>query len=132
MAPTPFDFLPKEEGAESSITIEVQPSVYSMETILRTAHRFSGCCDVNIVDLKTDLVQVRLKPKAANALNTLEDDFLRELLDGRLREMVAMESRLERDLILAHALSRHPVLHTGYSSAEAFSDPLGLLAPDDK
>ncbi|GEP43090.1 hypothetical protein BGE01nite_23810 [Brevifollis gellanilyticus] len=107
--------------------------VYSMNNILRTAHRFS---DLYFIDVQaTDGTDVRILLKAKSAAgeepSSLEGRFLNELLDGKLREIIAEESRLERDVILAHALSRHPVLLKEYEAAEAFTDPVGLLTPDE-
>jgi hypothetical protein len=59
-------------------------------------------------------------------------EFCNDLLDDALRAIISRESQAERDLILAHALSRHPILNREYESAPAFSDPVGLLNPDPK
>jgi His-Xaa-Ser system protein HxsD len=113
-------------------TIIVQTSLFPTEVILRAAHRFSGGFHVAIQAVGEGEVEVVLKTKNKNPCEGIEDSFRNELLDESLRAVVARESRLERDLILAHALSRHPVLHAEYESAAAFSDPQGLLTPDQK
>lgn len=113
-------------------TIIVQTSLFPAEVILRAAHRFSGGFHVSIQAGKDGEVEVLLEAKDKQHCEGIEDLFRNELLDEGLRAIVASESRLERDLILAHALSRHPVLHAEYESAAAFSDPQSVLIPDPK
>lgn len=113
-------------------TIIVQTSLFPAEVILRAAHRFSGGFHVSILAGKEGEVEVCFKAKDKNRCVGVEDSFRNELLDESLRAVIARESRLERDLILAHALSRHSVLHTEYESAAAFSDPQGILIQDQK
>ena len=120
------------EEANERRTINVQTGLFPTEVILRTAHRFSGKFHVSIQATGDEEVKVELKAKDRNHCEGIEDAFQNELLDESLRAIVARESRLERDLILAHALSRHPVLHAEYESAAAFSDPQGLLTSDQK
>lgn len=113
-------------------TIIVQTSLFPAEVILRAAHRFSGGFHVSIQAGDGGEMEVRLKAKDKSRCVGVEDSFRNELLDECLRAVIARESRLERDLILAHALSRHPVLHTEYESVAAFTDPQGVLIPDQK
>lgn len=113
-------------------TLTVQTSLFPTEVILRAAHRFSGEFHVSIQTVGEGNVEVGLKAKSPSRCEGIEDSFRNELLDEILRAVVARESRLERDLILAHALSRHPILHAEYESAAAFSDPQGVLTPDQK
>lgn len=120
------------EETHEQRTIIVQTSLFPEEVILRSAHRFSGGFHVSIQAGNDGEMEVRLKAKDKNHCVGVEDSFRNELLDESLRAVVAKESRLERDLILAHALSRHPVLHAEYESAAAFSDPQGVLIPDQK
>ncbi len=121
-----------EERPGAGRTIIVQTGLFPTEVILRAAHRFSGGFHVTIQSVGEGEVEVVLKTKTKKPCEGIEDSFRNELLDESLRAVVARESRLERDLILAHALSRHPVLHAEYEAAAAFSDPQGLLTPDQK
>lgn len=120
------------EETKEQKTITVQTSLFPTEVILRAAHRFSGRYHVSILACNDGEVKVILKAKDQNLCEGTEDLFRSELLDEGLRAVVARESRLERDLILAHALSRHPVLHAEYESAAAFSDPHSILTSDPK
>lgn len=120
------------EETNEQRAIIVQTSLFPAEVILRAAHRFSGGFHVSIQAGKDGEVEVCFKAKDKNRCVGVVDSFRNELLDENLRAIIARESRLERDLILAHALSRHPVLHTEYESAVAFSDPQGVLIPDQK
>lgn len=120
------------EETHEQRTIIVQTSLFPAEVILRAAHRFSGGFHVSVQAGKDGEMEVRLKAKDKSRCEGIEDSFRNELLDESLRAVISRESRLERDLILAHALSRHPVLHAEYESAAAFSDPQGVLIPDQK
>ncbi len=117
--------------SDDGILVTVQPSVYTLEVIMRTAHRFTARCFVHLSRTE-DAVEVRFQPRGGMDGANLALEFCNDLLDDALRDIVAQESRAERDLILAHALSRHPVLNREYESAQAFSDPVGLLNPDTR
>lgn len=118
----------EDENRRSRVV--VQTRLFPLEVIMSTAHRFSGRFHVGVQAVGDGVVEVELKARDGGSCDGIADSFQNELLDDRLRGMVAEKSRRERDLILAHALSRHPVLHAEYESAAAFSDPQELLKPD--
>ena len=133
---------PRQSGAgTSAVTIfpskveavvSVQPEVYTLDVILRTAHRFMDRCYVHVNQANPTLIEVSFRQRGETDLDVVTGEFCNELLDGTLREIVSRESRAERDLILAHALSRHPVLNSEFETADAFSDPANLLTADSK
>lgn len=90
---------------------EVDLGVYGLGAVMRAAHRFTGRCFIHLRRSGADRVEVRfLARPGGGALETVAGEFLNELLDQRLRDIVAAETELERNLILAHALSRAPFL----------------------
>lgn len=110
-----------EERTRSSL---VDLSIYSREAVLKSAHRFTGTCFVQLNDVGVDQIEVHLRPKRA------EDDsdkclaeFLNDLLDQRLRTLVAEETSSTRDLIMAHALSRTVFVRPDLESADPLTDP---------
>ena len=117
---------------ENGFVVSVQPSVYTLEVILGVSHRYTAKCFVHVQQAHSNLVEVRFQQRGSEDVGLLAKEFCNELLDGRLRDLVARESQAERDLILAHALSRHPLLNRELEGAEAFSDPAGVLLPDLK
>lgn len=120
------------EETNEQTTVIVQINLFPTEVILRAAHRFSGRFHVAVEAVGDGEMEVRLKAKDKTRCSGVEDSFRTELLDESLRAVIASESRLERNLILAHALSKHPVLHAEYESAEAFTDPQSVLISNRK
>lgn len=85
-------------------TVDVQ--VHTMESICRTAYKFSGRAFVRL--RKTDAgLEVSLEPKLSTEdASVLVKEFENELLDQRLRAIIAAETSTVRDLVMAHALSQ--------------------------
>lgn len=124
--------IPFVRSTDEGVLVVVQRSIYSIDVILRTAYRFTNKCHVHIADAAGDSVEVRFQVTSGSDPKLIAGEFCNELLDGVLREAISRESRSERDLILAHALSKHPVLNQEEEYADAFSDPVGLLNPDKR
>ncbi|MBI5425740.1 MAG: His-Xaa-Ser system protein HxsD [Opitutae bacterium] len=85
-------------------TVDLQ--VHTMESICRTAYRFSGRAFIRLRKTEAGL-KVGLEPKLSTEdASVLAKEFENDLLDQRLRSIVAAETSGIRDLILAHALSQ--------------------------
>ena len=110
--------------------LEIQTALYPADVVLKTVHRFTGKCYVLLTETGHGMIQAQMQKKGDVDLVEVVGQFCNELLDGSLRTLVADESEAERNLILAHALSRHPLFHRELEDAPAFSDPLGLKNPD--
>lgn len=119
-------------GSSAEVTVSVQPAVYTLDVILKTAHRFMDRCYIHVNQANPALIEVGFRQRGTTDLAAVTGEFCNELLDGVLRQIVSRESRTERDLILAHALSRHPVLNSELETADAFSGPANLLTADKK
>lgn len=90
--------------------VSVDLSVYGLTAVLKSAYRFSGRAYLHVQDAGQGKVDVWVRTKNGDAAETIVGEFLNDLLDQRLREVVAAETRSERDLIMAHALSRTNLL----------------------
>ncbi len=108
-------------------------AVYGLEAVLKSAYRFTGRCYLHLQQAGPASVEVRMRPKRR------EDDpdlavreFLNDLLDQRLRSLIAAETAGERNLILAHALSRTNLVRPDLETAEPTTDPQHVSTPDRK
>jgi His-Xaa-Ser system protein HxsD len=121
----------RTEGPDRLAQIDL--SVYSLEAVLKSAYRFTGRCYVHLQHGNINTVEVRMRPKRK------EDDpdlavrnFLNDLLDQRMRGLIAAETAGERILIMAHALSRANLVRPDLESAEPTTDPQHVSTPDRK
>lgn len=124
--------LPPVLGGPEAV-LEVDLDLYSRVALLRTAHRFTGRCYVELGSLrepdatKAGSVRVSLRPRSGEGkLQELTGEFLNDLLDETLREEIARETEPVRNLLLAHALSETTFLRPELEDVDPESDPLGV------
>jgi His-Xaa-Ser system protein HxsD len=87
--------------------MEVDLEVYGLPALLKVAYKFTDRCFVHVQRRSERIVEVRFRKKESQAsLDSIAGEFCNEILDQRLREIVARESEPVRNLVLAHALSR--------------------------
>lgn len=109
------------------IVISISTSVYRLSAVKKAAYRLGDRCFVRIESLTEASVQVKLTAKSANIpLDTLEGEFLNELLDQDLRESIAEETERVRNLILAQAFSGASLTDPIADTADYRDDPLGI------
>ena len=107
----------------SGVLAEVDLGVYSLSALLRVAYRFTDRCYLHLQRKSEHIVEVRFRAKTQEIpIENLAEEFCNELLDQSLREIVGRESEPVRNLILAHALSRTPLVDPELESADPFSD----------
>jgi His-Xaa-Ser system protein HxsD len=113
---------------ESSVTIRLDPRVYSKEAILRTCYWYTNVAHIQVPESPDEklVIRIRLKqtvPTLANPKPTPIDEFVGEfcncLLDFELRRQVQVETASVRELILAKAFSESGVLE---------DEPPGVIA----
>lgn len=81
--------------------------VYGLPALLKVAYKFTDRCFIHLQYRTERTVEVRLRAKGSQvSLDVIAGEFCNEVLDQRLREIVARESEPVRNLVLAHALSR--------------------------
>lgn len=113
--------LTRPTGAsESGVrVITVDTAVYGLTAILKSAYLFTGRAFLHLQRVGDDQVEVRIRPKQAGSdPDDMAGDFLNDLIDQRLREIVGRETQAARDLIVAHALSKTALLNRNLESAD--------------
>jgi His-Xaa-Ser system protein HxsD len=109
---------------DEGLLAEVDLAIYSCAALLRVVHRFTDRCFVHLRSKSETIVEVRFRGKTSNScLHSVAGEFCNELLDQTLREVVARESEAVRNLLLAHALSRTPLVEPELEAADPFSPP---------
>ena len=92
--------------------MEVDLDIYGLPAILKVADKFTDRCFVHLQHRSERIVEVRFRAKSAQVLlDSIAGEFCNEILNQRLREIVARESEPVRNLVLAHALSRVDFAH---------------------
>jgi His-Xaa-Ser system protein HxsD len=91
----------------TSETITVDGNIFSIETIKKTALRYSGHYWIDIThDAAVNRSIVTLTPKTEAPFSPfITSNFRQDLLDQDLREIVAKETHVVTNLILAQAFS---------------------------
>jgi His-Xaa-Ser system protein HxsD len=93
--------------------LSIDTRLYSLEAVKKTAYKFAAVTSI-ILQPKTDqVISVLFNFIGAHAQNDPErviSDFCNELLDQDLREIIRRETTPVRNLILAHAFSRSPLV----------------------
>ena len=103
--------------------VEIDTKLFADETVLRAAHRVTGIASVEFHRQEGKL-HVKLIANDLKAdLSLLRGTLLNHLLDEELRLRIAQETAAERNLIMAHALSRQPLYRAELEEAPAFSIP---------
>lgn len=119
----------KSEGCFRLARIDL--SVYSLNSLLKSAYRFTGRSFIHLQRSGPNLVEVRMRPiRAQDDPDLILREFFNDLLDQKLREVVASETAGIRDLIMAHALSKTNLVRPDLETAEATEDPNHVAVPD--
>lgn len=117
--------------SDSLAKVQVDLEVYSMEAVLKSAYRFTAKCFVDLRKLDERIVEVSIRPKnSEDSADKIIPEFLNDLIDQRLRTIVAAETAITRDLIMAHALSRSGFLRPEFEDSASADDPIGISVPD--
>lgn len=99
---------------DEGLLAEVDLDIHGLTPLLKAAYRFTDRCYLHLQHKTPTVVEVRFRGKAGGAdLASVAGEFCNQLLEQTLRSVVASESELERNLILAHALSRTSLLDDG-------------------
>lgn len=114
---------PTPDQSAFEVYVEVSKTLFSNGAIMRAAHRLTGDCYIEFEDLP-EKIAVKIRPKSGSDTRDWKGNFQNELLDEELREKIAKETEAERALIIAHALSKQPVINRELEVAPAFSTPV--------
>lgn len=87
--------------------LQLDSTIYSLEAVQKAAYRFIDRLTI-LLSQDGDQIICDIAPilGAALPLETLVDDFKRELLDQQLRQKIKAETADVRNLILSYAFSR--------------------------
>lgn len=100
---TGFDF--KVKRGENSLELKINPKIYSLNAIYKTAYFFLDKVYVFLSGDPKTAIKVNFKAKEANLdLKKLVDEFYNELLNQLLREKVSYSNSKLREFIVAKAL----------------------------
>ena len=125
-----------ESPSESSVTIYLDPRIFTREAILRACYWATGVAYVRVPESSDNriVVHIELKqlvPTLANPKPLAIQDFVKEfcnsLLDFELRRQVEMETSKVRELILAKAFSESGVLEE--EPPGTIADPVEMRKP---
>ena len=118
-------------GSASSARREVDLAIYGMDAVLKSSYRFTGRSFVELKTLNERTVEVHIRPKSSEGdAEAIMGEFLNDLIDQRLRSIVASETAGVRDRIMAHALSQTDFVRPDLETADPRLDPLCISRPD--
>jgi His-Xaa-Ser system protein HxsD len=110
--------------------VTVDTSIYSLKAVLKSAYSFTARAYLHLQHRDATVIEVRMRPKCASEdPESIVFDFLNDLIDQRLRDLIAAETEQARDLILAHALSKTCLLAPELETADPRTDPLRVSLP---
>jgi His-Xaa-Ser system protein HxsD len=114
-----------EGSTEGTRAFAVDLQVFSLTAVRKTAYRFIDrfAVDVHLDGPQTAIVQLTPKTNDAPPFSVAEADFRNELIDQDLRERIYAETEPYRRVLLAHALSRVPILDADLEQAAYEEDP---------
>lgn len=95
----------------TSISVSVDLGVYSEMTIKKACYRIGDQAVAELTLENEGRMLVEISAIGDQPADQLKSRFLQELLDHDLREKVAEETNPIRNLIMAHALSRVPLIN---------------------
>jgi His-Xaa-Ser system protein HxsD len=98
-----------ELSGEGELEIILSTKIYSLSAIKLTSLKYSDRFGVKISDLEDQKVRISFNFKGAfdeSSQSAFYDEFLNDLLDQDLREVIFTKTEKVRNLILANAFSR--------------------------
>lgn len=117
------------EGRERLAQIDL--SIYTVDAVLKSAYRFTGRCYIVLQRLGPETMSVRLRTKQeTDDADAAIGDFFNDLVDQRLRSVIAAETTATRNLVLGHALSRTQFIRPDLETADPQADPGKVAVPD--
>lgn len=92
---------------ESRAVVEFDSSIYGVSTVQKAALKFTDVCSFSFRSSPASvIVEINALPSASAVIFAeVTERFKNEVLDQHLRHVVAQETEVERNLILAYAFS---------------------------
>ena len=108
-----------------NLELEIDLRVYSLDAAKKTAYRFSDRANASFRQTSEHLWVIEFSIKQNSTLT--EAEVLSELLDQDLREQVAEETKMVRDLLMAQAFSKLSLVDPVGESGTLEDDALGIV-----
>ena len=102
----------------TSISISVDLDIYSQMAVKKACYRIADQAVTELTLEDEGRMLVGISAIGDQSADQLKNRFLQELLDQDLRETVAKETNPVRNLIMAHALSRVPLINAELDDSE--------------
>jgi His-Xaa-Ser system protein HxsD len=120
--------LPWVQSSPSGLTINVDVVVYPLEVVLRACHTFTNRCYVFPRTAGEGTIAIDFVPRdSQTSLDELVGAFTNILLDFRLRDVIAAETRTIRELLVAQAFCEADLLDRRQSESDEYDDPRGIV-----
>ncbi len=111
--------------------IDLDASVYDLTSIFKTCYLFTDNCYLYLTRPSKEKIVVRIKPKPESNrdIASVKGEFLNELINQRVRNVVNSETGKIRELLVAQAFSESNLLDSS-SGKDYLKDPLRITEPD--
>lgn len=107
--------------------IELDLTVYRLTAIKKAAYKFGGKYHIQINPALNNKIKLTFKKKSEKIDDsTLTGEFCNEVLDQELREIVAEETEVIRNLLLAQAFSNTSLIDELGDDGDYSSDPKNI------
>jgi His-Xaa-Ser system protein HxsD len=92
-------------------SLKIEKSIYDLDCVQRAAASLGNLASFNFNETAETLtVLISIRSPSTLTDKDVGDRLLAELLDQRLRQKVAAETKTERDLVLAYAFSNTKIV----------------------
>ncbi|HEX8456365.1 MAG TPA: His-Xaa-Ser system protein HxsD [Pyrinomonadaceae bacterium] len=117
-----------EEVTDESLCIGVDTAVYSLEALFRVCYGFTDKCYLFLQpEEASSVVRVKFSRKTPDCdLPSLAGEFSNELINQKVRQQIASETRAIRELIVAQAFAEADLLDRSLSESSYINDPKGI------
>jgi His-Xaa-Ser system protein HxsD len=117
-----------EEVTDDSLCISVDTAVYSLEALFRVCYSFTDKCYLFLQpEEPSSVVRVKFSRKTADCdLPSLAGEFSNELINQKVRQQIASETRAIRELIVAQAFAEADLLDRSVSESSYINDPKSI------
>ena len=118
--------LPWKKLTDSYVVI-VDPSAYSVETVMKTCYLFLDQCYLFVEPEGEDKIKVYFTPlNSADNMLELIGEFSNRLIWQETRSRVAAETQAIKELIVAQAFSEANIISGTATAADYNLDPTGI------
>ncbi len=110
------------------MTITVDLAIYPLELVLRACHAFTARCHVQPRHAGEGRLAIEFAARdERDSLRDLAGQFSNALLDFRLRAIVADETRVIRELLVAQAFCEADLLDRSDIESDQYVDVRGIV-----